>query len=141
MARRVPFKFGQCEPTSETGHGGAIRRRAAQISTPSLELEPASGEVATGFETVWAHRGRQQEVLVFAGVVAPRGSAGHSCVAQMDGFRVNSDLACLSDDREAIAELRALAYGATRNVVGISAARSAAICNLKLPDHAARSIG
>jgi hypothetical protein len=49
-----------------------------------------------------------KKFLVLAGVVAPRGSAGHSCVAQMDGFRVNSDLACLSDDREAIAELRAL---------------------------------
>ena len=54
MARRVPFKFGQCEPTSdktvsERRHGGAIRRRAVQFSAPSFELEQLPREVATVF--------------------------------------------------------------------------------------------
>jgi hypothetical protein len=52
MARDVPFKFEQREPTSESRHGGAIRRRAGQFSAPSFELEQLPREVASGFHTV-----------------------------------------------------------------------------------------
>ncbi|MBR1124638.1 hypothetical protein JQ628_24155 [Bradyrhizobium lablabi] len=51
--------------------------------------------------------GHAKSFLVLPGVPAPRGNAGHGCLAFMDGFRAD-ELSCLGDDREAIQRLRKL---------------------------------
>lgn len=52
--------------------------------------------------------GDSKTFLVLAGVPAPRGDPGHSCVLFMDGFRFSSPSACLGEARSAIERLQTL---------------------------------
>jgi hypothetical protein len=54
------------------------------------------------------HGAHSKKFLVLAGVPAPRGQPGHSCVAFMDGYRVGNEMICHGDERSAIERLRTL---------------------------------
>jgi hypothetical protein len=62
--------------SNESRHGGAIRRRAAQFSAPSFELEQLPREVASGFHTVCrAAIGREWDRMSHLGAAALVASA------------------------------------------------------------------
>ena len=54
------------------------------------------------------HGALSKRFLVLAGVPAPQGDPGHSCVAMMDGFRTNRLTSCLVGPHEAIEDLQKL---------------------------------
>lgn len=53
------------------------------------------------------HGGHNKSFLVLGGVPAPRGNAGHGCLAFMDGFRMDA-MGCSGNMRDAIEKLRKL---------------------------------